>query len=603
MDVEDDLQEDRDRLTVRLNSIINSLAGRDDLLLTCVWNRQTVAGQPKAPAWFTPKTNTVTINATVALGGAAPGGVNPLTPSGRRKHPEIIGLCAHEASHAHSTQWGDTLGQGYPQGVVKAAVALEEPRIEHRQLQRRPQDRPYLRAQSMLLDLAPFQPGSMSDRKRGANAALMIMARADAGVLEPEDAMPVVSTVRNLLGTADLRALRSLWREAIGLPDGDVDSLLDVARRWVDVVGEPPAEDEPAYGCCAPASGAQPDATPTNDDEWDDPDSHDEDGTDEFESDGIDPLMTALESAVSTAHDEATAEIDIDVPRSDVAPKDVATQKQREKDIKAQNSAASRTKRIFHGYSAGNRERVLGTPRTPTPHEQRLARQIGEALRRAQFRERTTVQYRSMLPPGRLDGRDAMLGAAQRSMGSMVTAKPFTTLRRRHVPEPPMRMGIMIDVSGSMTWAEDIMATTAWAFAHAATYVHGQTASVAFGETVTPITRPGTPPSKVTPFAANSGWENFKDGFAAIDGALDLTTGRGVRLLIVVSDGHYGGAGQSAAAAESVARLARNGGYALWIDTSNRAIVPEGALPVVVGGDVTTIPAAITAALTAALRA
>lgn len=638
LDVEADLQEDRDRLSIRLNAIINRLAARDDLLLSCVWNPKPIKGQPDAPAWFTPETAQVTINAAVALGETHPAEVNPLTPEGRRAHPEVIGLCAHEASHAHSTVWGKEFGKGLPPGVVKAAVLLEEPRIEYRQVQRRPQDRPYLRAQSVLLDLNQFKPGQVSDRWRAASAAVMVLARVDAGVLEPEDAKAVLPVLKSMIGEDDLHALRALWREAMELEDGDTDSLFDVAARWVDLLGDPPPPEAPTFGCGAPATGASQDAAAEEESEWDDPDDNETgagsggsstsfagDGDDEWDDpentdsedgegtagedggEGPDPLMEALETAVAIAHEDAMEEVAADDPQPVVKPEDSAAKKRREKDIEAQEAAESKGKHIFHGYGPGGRGGVLGTPRAPRPGERRLARQIGEALRKAQFRERTSTRRRSQLPPGRLNGRDAMLGAAQRSMGAMVTAEPFKSTVRRHVPEPPMRLGIMVDTSGSMSWATDVMASAAWAFSHAATYIHGQTATVAFGDDVVPVTRPGAPPAKVTPFAANGGWEDFKGGFAALDGALNLTMGTGVRLLIVVSDGHLVGPGQPAAAQEAVSRMVRNGGHVLWIDADRAyspTVVPEGAIKVAIpDGDVNSIPAAITAALTTALRA
>jgi hypothetical protein len=274
--------------------------------------------------------------------------------------------------------------------------------------------------------------------------------------------------------------------------------------------------------------------------------------------------------------------------------------------------------------SAARSAESLGTPRAPTEDERALARAMGEALRRARFRDRSLTTRMSATPPGRLSGRDAMLGAAQRSRGAVVTARPFRSTVRRRVPEPPVTLGIAVDVSGSMWWAEDIMATVAWAGAHAVRSVHGRSASVLFGTGVTPLAYPGCPPAQVTPFSADASWENFSGAFAALDGALNLTRGAGVRLLVVVSDGEFVGDGQPEAAADAVARVRRGGGHVLWIPSD--VIVPDGATavdvnlspapvpPGLTGAEIDAferrdaarrmarIPDAITAALTAALR-
>lgn len=241
-EVDEKTAEARVRLTTALNLMVNKMAWRDDLLLECIWNPLPLAGQPDAPAWFTPADMKVTINAVVGLDGADPSDVNLLSASGRRAHPEIVGLLAHEAGHAQHTHWAEGFGVGRSQTIVKAAVLLEEPRIECRQRMRRPMDRPYLRAQSVMLDLRQFRLGESpaQDRWTAATAALLTLGRVDAGVLDSDDVMPVRPILLDLLGEEDLLGLRALWTEALDLDDGDTEALMDLAARWVELVGEPP---------------------------------------------------------------------------------------------------------------------------------------------------------------------------------------------------------------------------------------------------------------------------------------------------------------------------------------------------------------------------
>lgn len=600
-----DQQEDRDRLQVRLNTIIGALAGRDDLTLECLWNPERQPGQPKAPAWFTPADARVVIDARFALQGADPADVNPLTPAGRRAHPVIIGLGCHEGGHAHSTQWEPDTFADVPPAVAKAAVLLEEPRIEYRQLQRRPQDRPYLRAQSVLIDLSGFSADAAADRYRAASVAVMILARADAGVLEEDDAAHVEPILEQMLGD-DLPLLRDLWLEVLDLEDGDADGLIDVATRWVEVLGEPPADGGPSVGCGSPAAGG----SVPGEDEWDNPD---EDG----DGEPGDALSKALAAALANAVEGATDEVQAGAPQPAAAAEKAAQAQQDAADVKEQKQDAKSAEKLFAGVGPveGAKEGGdIGPTRPPTTAERRMAKQIGHVLRKARYRDPVRTTHAVKLPPGRMNGRAAMLGTAQRSMGMPATAKPFKRTTVAVVPEPPVTLGFLSDASGSMDQVSGVVASCMWAFAHAVTYVQGRSASVVFGNRVRPVVRPGAPPTKVTTLLNNSGSHDIKGGIEALDGILNLSMGRGVRMLVVVSDGHFE-AHQLAAAEKKVGRLVRRGVIVLWVDVTTHApIIPAGAQHVKVPmvetkrgwgqePDVAAIPGLIGDALAEAVRA
>lgn len=227
-------------------------------------------------------------------------------------------------------------------------------------------------------------------------------------------------------------------------------------------------------------------------------------------------------------------------------------------------------------------ERFQGGVRvhTPTPQEHRLAKRTAAALTKLATVDRAVRRVRSELPPGRLDGREAMLRSAQQSLGMMPTARPFRQKRSRRVPDPPMRVGFIGDGSGSMKWSTRVLATTAWAFSNAMNYLDGDSAAVVFRERVVPLTRPGEVAKRVVEMPATAGGHNFRDAFRVIDGALNLTMGQGMRVLVVLSDGAYD-AGQVTAARDAVARMVRNGGQVLWICLEgDKSRVPPGALEV-----------------------
>ncbi|MDU0295098.1 hypothetical protein NUG22_38370, partial [Saccharothrix longispora] len=239
----------------------------------------------------------------------------------------------------------------------------------------------------------------------------------------------------------------------------------------------------------------------------------------------------------------------------------------------------------------------------PTPQERSASRVLARALDTAGIRERVAVKSASEVPPGRLRMRGVRAAEAQRAAGATVTAQPFTRITRTQVPTPPLRLGVACDVSGTMGWARDHVASAAWILADAArhTRVPAQTASVIFGRHVRPLTRPGKPPAEVTEFHSNDNWEDIPTALDALDSALGLSRPGAARLLVVVSDGrfrhHPRMEGQ-----RRLHRLRAAGCAVLWLTTSHDDTPLDGAT-VHLLTDPTTAAQAIGRAATAALRA
>jgi VWA domain containing CoxE-like protein len=626
----------RARLVSRLNRGIGLLAGRAGLTVVVKWDAQ----PHEPPAWYEPDTTEVTLNGPVALAGADPAEVNPTTPTGRRKHPILVGLLCHEGSHAHSTQWPADFLTGLPRALALAAQWLEEPRIERRQLQRRPGDRLYLRASSRLVTLAITGARSAAaTRWQAAQALVLTAGRADAGVLAESEVRKVLTLCGRVLGRDDLAQLRELGRQALLLSDGDTEGLLAVARQWVEVVGEPEPGELPPPPCTVKHAGAD---RPTDESTSDAPDQddagQDESGQHEGEpndpehndageddrSDGApaeqdaraaaqaDALAAAYAAAMSRVGDSGVQEA-ADQLREDEAAVPQRACRTRQPDAE-QEAAQQAAVLVFGGHGHTDDDdpgSPLGQPREPTAQERVLARRTGEALRRAQFRERGRVITPSAVPPGRLVGREAMQGAAQRARGVQVTALPFRQVIRRASPQPPLTVGIAVDVSGSMDWAAEIMSTTAWVLSHAVAQVGGRCATVAFGSEVTAVTHPGPPPRQVPTFVADDNWEQFTAAIRALDGGLALTSGSGARLVFVVSDGYYTD-DEADSAARLVPRLVRHGVQVVWMDINRQndydyddwspTIVPAGALHMPVT-DPADIPQQMRTVLVKALRA
>jgi hypothetical protein len=154
----------------------------------------------------------------------------------------------------------------------------------------------------------------------------------------------------------------------------------------------------------------------------------------------------------------------------------------REAENKARRQAGDAAARVFARDPGDGSGGSTGVTREHTPDEQAAARRLARALREASAGGRAETKVSSATPPGRLRMRHAMAAAAQRAAGAMPTAKPFTRVERRRVPAPPLAVGVVCDVSGSMSGFTGPVASTAWILARAAASLPAvRTATVTYG--------------------------------------------------------------------------------------------------------------------------
>jgi hypothetical protein len=481
------------------------------------------------------------------------------------------GLLTHECGHAKHSTW--QAPPGAPAGAVAAAELLEESRLEAAQIRRRPDDRHWLRASATNLILADTHAADPAHAPRmtkpdAARAAALLLARTDGGILTPTETTPVEAVIDTILGADALTGLRAIWQEAFTVSDDDANSMIELGRRWCEIIGTDPDITEPdpsSTGEPSPGSGVPSPLTVA-----------------------IGQSLAAVARAV--AGEEAPAD-----PAAVAAAAKAAQE--------AAGKAAARTARkIFGGSGPRTGHTAIAGTRPPTTEERTAARVLAAALSTAGIRDRVATKSTSPTPPGRLRMRGALAADAQRAAGALPTAEPFTRTTRHAVPTPPLRLGIACDVSGSMRLVAAPVASTAWILAHAArhTIVPADTATVIFGKHVRPITRPGTAPTAVTEFEANDNWEAIDTAIDALDGALGLSRPGAARLLVIVSDGHFRDEPRRAGQTK-LDRLRANGCGVLWL-TSDPRDNPLNGATVHLMTDPTTTAQAIGHAATAALR-
>jgi VWA domain containing CoxE-like protein len=494
---------------------------------------------------------------------AGPGDCDPASPADRDRYPVTWGALVHECAHAAHTQV--RLPPGERANWCQAARQLEESRIEARQAGRRPGDRRYLRACAAKLILADFTAAGAepaSPREAGAAAALLL-AREDAGILEPGETAGVAATVETAVGTEDLARLRATWREFHGAADGDLRTRKTLARRWCRILG------------------LNPDAAPPA------------------------PLDIKIPSELARALARA-AEVITEAAAADFAPPPppfppgAAGKREHEKAVRGN---AERAAREVFGRKA--RPRAVTGTRDPREEETAAARRLTRALRDATAGGRDKVTVTSKVPPGRLRMGKALAARAQRAAGAVPTAEPFTSTRSRRVPAPPLRVGIACDVSGSMGAFAGPVASAAWILARAAGHLPSAlTASVLFGKGVYALTRPGEKPAQVTDFAATASTESASRAIDALDGALDLASPGTARLLVIVSDTMFVAPGEPAGAQQRITRLHRAGcGVIILTPRGYAGICKYTDCQVIEAGDPADAIDAIARAATRALTA
>jgi hypothetical protein len=507
--------------SAKMTTQVPAIADRPDLTVTVAPG----AGRG-APACFIPASAEIEVNG--ACLPVDPATADPANPADRERYPALWGATVHECAHAAHSRW--RAPKGTDAAWLSAATALEESRIEARQVARRPADRAWLRACTCQIVIGDFAAAAAppASAAEAGQAAALILAREDAGILEAAEAEPVARAVAAVIGEGKLGQLRQVWREAHRTRDDDARGMVRLGRRWCRILGVAP--DQPAPKAGPSEAGGPP-------------------------------------SPVASAVGEATARVE-DAARAEFAPPPPfppGAAEAREAEGKARRQAGDAAARVFDRDPAGGSGGTTGVTREPTPDEQAAARRLARALREASAGGRAETVITSATPPGRLRMRHSMTADAQRAAGAMPTAKPFTRVERRRVPAPPLAVGVACDVSGSMSGFTGPVASTAWILARAtASLPAARTATVTYGRQVRPVTYPGAVPAQVAEFSAAGNREDFTTAVSALDGALGLSRPGSTRILVIVSDGRYKGT-QHADGQKLITRLATSGCLVIWI--------------------------------------
>jgi Mg-chelatase subunit ChlD len=567
----------------RIGDLVNTWAGRSDIV---AYVGPGAGGQ--TPACFNPLCAEVEVNVEVAFGkGISPEMIGDISKRDTLfDWPRASGAIFHEALHARYSRFSlEEAQKELSKYEFQAFMSLEESRIEKHGVDNFPANRVFLRSCALEIVLHDVQQQADEHLAHGvrsiAGLAALTCARVDAGSLDSEDVEEIKAIVIEHLGQDVYDAIREIWIK-FQAHDNHTNPayLYELVREWEKILSQ-----------LAKETGEQPEAGAPADK-------------------GILVLVDAVLEELKEAIEEAASNVAI------ATGNEVQEQEQKEDwqevvDLRSKDARQKRDhEQVAHDvFSASTAEinstgsgSLLKETRSPTPAERAAAVKIAQLLEKAKYRERDETEIQSILPPGRLRTRAVVQQAAYKAQGSMMNAEPWKRTVRKQTDDPTLKVGVMVDISGSMSAAMEPMAATAWAMSEAARRVQGRCAMVYYGSGVFPTLKPGQHLDQVKVFTAPDATEKFDKAFKSLDGSLGLLQSTGARLLVVVSDGVYTET-ELDKARHWVKECDRNGVAVLWLSYANEGYNPHrGYLQKITEGTSTQVIENITDPSAAALK-
>jgi hypothetical protein len=530
------------RTCSQIGLLVNSWSGRNDLV---VYGGEDSA-EGEAVAAFYHDSAEIEVNLAKAFGEFATSESigNLAQKSVQYEYPNVIGVIYHEALHAKYTNWDkETIMAELDPSERKAFMLLEETRIEARGLIDQPENRLFLRDSALTFALEGVDEAALAEVSEVWQAGMLgilAVGRFDIGVLELKDITTIHTCLVSILGQELFDSLRKVWCEFSALKVTQIETAMGLARKWVELLREADPEGEGGFGEMGEGESGEGESM---------------------------PVPNELSELIQDIAEQVQANNSRSLSDQETTEKWKEEAKSRANQNKLNNQKKETARKIFDktndSKGSGSRS-TLGSTRAPTPAERSAAVTIAGMLEKAKYRERSLHEVRSTLPQGKLKARAAVQNAALAARGSFERVPAWERKVRKHTDDPTLRLGVMVDISGSMGSAMEAMATTAWVMGEAGHRIQAKTAMVYYGSGVFPTLRVGQRLDQVRVFSAPDQTEEFGEAWKALDGELGLTFGDGVRMLVVVSDGQYRET-QIEAARIALQECKRNGVAVLWI--------------------------------------
>ncbi|WP_072816047.1 hypothetical protein [Rhodococcus zopfii] len=510
----------------------------------------------------------------------------------RLSHPILAGLVLDGASRAAHSRWRGRVGDAVPAGVLEVAWALDAARAHRRLIIRSPRSRLFLRSAAPVTMSVVASPRVLLER---------VLPQVDAGVLPRWVGDRIRPVVEEEFGGDVVAECTQIWRQVLALRDSDDERLLALAEQWCRLLpdadsdsgsgagsgageGAEQSADSDDAGCeddTACATGDSDDAgcgddtasaTGGGDSGADpsDPEASPGEGTGDS-GDRVDPgtgIGSGWTDLLRDLAAETSAEAELELHQA-LGPQ--PTPEKRADDTQ-RDLAAAAARSVF---AAKALTRIRNRPPTDAEIAERAA--IVRRLKRAQYEAPRQVTEHVAYPAGNARTSGLVQRAAQRANGQVVTATPWRRNRRKVAEKPPLHVGVVVDVSGSMDRWLPVAGTVIWSLAAAAAELGGTAAATGFGGTVTALLGPRTRPNRVPVVPGGSSSTGCAEAMSAVTAGADLTTAFGARVLVVLTDGELP-SHEASAINDRVRYLRRHDVHVVWAltgDRENAWVVPE----------------------------
>lgn len=492
---------------IQIGDLVNEWSGRRDIIAEMV--KTTEQG---VAALFKPTVAEVQVATDLAFENIQPHDVGDFRDREvQYEFPQVTGAVLHEALHARYSLYSlKKSAEELTDREMHALMLLEEGRIEAHGVRDFDWGKNFLKACAMDLVLQDSEEAFEAQQtvESAGNMVGLLHGRIIAGVLDESDVKELKELIDQTLGTEVVEQLEDILKKAQQHQlHRDATELHKLARRWVKILNK------------------------------------EMDKRGEVSKEEAEAQLKEFAKATKKALEEARDSVGIS------ASSDLNDQQQQEewaqqaKDAKdaAQEQVKNNevAKAVFSRRDTGISGSQLVEERLPTSEERVAAVTVAQMLQKAKYRDRSITEINSVTPPGRLRTRTLVQANAMKARGVVQPTEPWRKKARKHTDQPNLKIGVMVDVSGSMAGAMEPMATTAWVLSEAGKRVQARTSMVYFGSSAFPTLKPGQSLDKVRVFTAHDSTEEFDEAFRALDGGLNLLHGDDARLLVVVSDGYY----------------------------------------------------------------
>jgi len=504
--------------------------------------------------------------------------IDPNVVFTQKYYPKLVGVLVHESAHArHSTY---EIPSHVSQSVAKWIAVLEEIRCENKILQDFPQYSNHIAtivktiaAKDTFEQATSGSKVALQNRYAAAQTAILVLGRITSGVFEDTTVIAAISSALDSDLGGDLLELERLWEEVFDIDDDDVESLVEVATKISELIDpkneaeqEQPENDKNGTGATSMPCGAY---IPNKNGEPE-PATETSPPKPERASIELEELLEELEKIAEQEVKDGFASRIYEIPKSE-------SQKNEERRIKIKAKADAikpmpePPTSSSYGYGW---QPVRSIKAQPNAVDISRARAITKAIESAHFRDVTRTITPSELPPGRFVIREAMNRQAQVSNRQAITAKPWKQTRRRSVENPPIKLIVLSDISGSMGAYQREVASFTWAMANGVKKIRGAVGALAWNGSGAPfhMIKPNSNiSSTIDYYAAGGGSDGLPDAIRAADGLMNLGFGEGVRVMVVITDGDL--PNRQAIQAE-INLLTNRGVMVLWIVTTSYGFKP-----------------------------